>query len=56
MCTVYPENRYSRQNVISQGYEPVKSALKYGGYLREIFLLDRSKGAVLKIKEMGGQV
>ena len=43
MCTVHPENRYSRQNVISQGYEPVKSALKYGGYLREIFLLDRSK-------------
>ena len=40
---LHPENRYSRQNVISQGYEPVKSALKYGGYLREIFLLDRRK-------------
>lgn len=38
MCTVHPENKYSRQNVMDQGYEPVKTALKYGGYLREIFL------------------
>ncbi len=44
MCTVHPENRYSRQNIIKQGFKPVKTALKYGGYRREIFLRDRSEG------------
>ena len=44
MCTVHPENRYSRQNIIKQGFKPVKTALKYGGYQREIFLRDRSEG------------
>lgn len=38
MCTVHPENKYSRQNVTSQGYEMVKTAIKYGGYERGIFL------------------
>ena len=38
MCTVHPDNPYSRKNVIDQGYEPVKKALKYGGFLREIFV------------------
>ena len=28
----------------SQGFKPVKTALKYGGYRREIFLRDRSEG------------
>lgn len=44
MCTVHPENRYSRKNVTDQGYTAVKTALKYGGYLREILL-----------KQIGGQ-
>ncbi len=38
MCTVHPDNRYSRNNVISQGYEPVMVKEKYGGFVREIFL------------------
>lgn len=38
MCTVHPENPYSRKNVMDQGYQPVKKALKYGGFLREIFV------------------
>ena len=38
MCTVHPDNGYSRQNVVRQGYRAVKKALKYGGYEREIFL------------------
>ena len=33
-----------RQNIIKQGFKPVKTALKYGGYQREIFLRDRSEG------------
>ena len=38
MCTVHPDNRFSRNNVIKAGYRPVKTAYKYGGMLREIFL------------------
>lgn len=38
MCTVHPDNCYSRNNVMSQGYEPVMTKEKYGGYVREIFL------------------
>lgn len=44
MCTVHPDNCYSRNNVISQGYEFVTVKEKYGGYMREIFL-----------KRIGGQ-
>lgn len=40
MCTVHPDNCYSRNNVVSQGYKPVMVKEKYGGYLREIFLKD----------------
>lgn len=38
MCTVHPDNHYSRNNIISQGYESVCVKEKYGGYVREIFL------------------
>lgn len=38
MCTVHPDNRYSRSNVINQGYESMTVKEKYGGYKREIFL------------------
>ena len=38
MCTVHPDNYYSRNNIVSQGYEPVAVKEKYGGYIREIFL------------------
>ena len=38
MCTVHPENRYSRDNVLRQGYHVVATKEKYGGYLRDILL------------------
>lgn len=38
MCTVHPENVYSKNNVIRQGYEVVLTKEKYGGYLRDILL------------------
>lgn len=38
MCTVHPENYYSRNNVIRQGYEVVLTKEKYGGYIRDILL------------------
>ena len=38
MCTVHPDNCYSRNNVVSQGYRSVGVKEKYGGYIREIFL------------------
>lgn len=38
MCTVHPDNCYSRNNVIGQGYESVTVKEKYGGHVREIFL------------------
>lgn len=38
MCTVHPKNRYSKNNMIKQGYEVVLTKEKYGGYLRDILL------------------
>jgi ribosomal protein S18 acetylase RimI-like enzyme len=38
MCTVHPENRFSRGNVERQGYRLMKIKEKYGGCLRGIFL------------------
>ena len=31
MCTVHPDNCYSRDNIVSQGYESVAVKEKYGG-------------------------
>ena len=38
MCTVHPENRFSRENVERQGYRKVMTKEKYGGYLRDIWM------------------
>ena len=38
MCTVHPDNKYSKDNMEKQNYKVVKEALKYGGLLRLIFL------------------
>ena len=38
MCTVHPDNLYSKNNVIRQGNEVVLTKEKYGGYIRDILL------------------
>lgn len=38
MCTIHPENRYSKGNALRQGYQVMKTTEKYGGYLRNILL------------------
>lgn len=38
MCTVHPDNVYSKGNMKKQGYEVVKTTVKYGGYQRDILL------------------
>lgn len=38
MCTVHPENPYSRGNILSMGYEKIWEGLKYGGKPREVML------------------
>lgn len=38
MGTVHPDNQFSRNNFLSQGYQIVMTKEKYGGYLRDIFL------------------
>ena len=38
MCTVHPDNKYSKDNMEKQNYKVVKEALKYGGLPRLIFL------------------
>ncbi|MGN0371350.1 MAG: GNAT family N-acetyltransferase [Enterocloster sp.] len=38
MCTVHPENHYSRGNVLQQGYQVMATKEKYGGYLRDILM------------------
>ncbi len=39
-CTVHPDNRYSRESVLSQGYHVAASVKKYGGYPRDILVKD----------------
>jgi ribosomal protein S18 acetylase RimI-like enzyme len=38
MCTVHPENIYSKVNAASQGYKVVMTKEKYGGYIRDILM------------------
>lgn len=38
MCTIHPENRYSKGNATRQGYHVMKTKEKYGGLLRDILL------------------
>lgn len=38
MCTVHPENKFSRDNILRQGYEVAMTKEKYGGYPRDILL------------------
>lgn len=37
-CTAHPENCYSKNNILSQGYEVITTKEKYGGFLRDIFM------------------
>ena len=38
LCTVHPENRYSRDNVLKQGYTFVTRKKKYNGNIRDILM------------------
>ncbi|MBS5956494.1 MAG: GNAT family N-acetyltransferase [Clostridiales bacterium] len=38
MCTIHPDNFYSKSNAVRQGYEVVMTKEKYGGYIRDILL------------------
>lgn len=38
LCTVHPENHYSRNNILKQGYEFVLQKKKYNGMIRDIML------------------
>jgi ribosomal protein S18 acetylase RimI-like enzyme len=38
MCTIHPDNVYSKNNAIRQGYEVVMTKEKYGGFIRDILL------------------
>lgn len=38
MCTVHPDNHFSRENVLRQGYRVMKTTEKYGGFIRDILL------------------
>lgn len=37
-CTAHPENAYSRDNILKQGYQIMLTKEKYGGLLRHIFM------------------
>lgn len=37
-CTAHPENIYSKNNILKQGYQIMATKEKYGGFLRNIFL------------------
>ena len=36
LCTVHPENHFSRNNMVRCGFQPVVRKEKYGGLLREV--------------------
>lgn len=38
MCTIHPQNIYSKNIAISQGYKVMTTKEKYGGYVRNILL------------------
>ena len=38
LCTVHPENVFSRTNVMKQGYKKMLTKEKYGGFLRDIWM------------------
>lgn len=38
MCTIHPDNVYSINNAVRQGYEVVMTKEKYGGFIRDILL------------------
>lgn len=38
LCTVHPENQFSLNNVLKQGYKIMMTKEKYGGFLRHILL------------------
>lgn len=38
MCTIHPDNVYSKNNAVRQGYEVVMTKEKYGGLIRDILL------------------
>lgn len=38
MCTIHPENIYSKSNAVSLGYKVVMTKEKYGGYIRDILM------------------
>lgn len=38
MCTIHPDNTFSLNNALRQGYEIMMTKEKYGGYLRHILL------------------
>ncbi len=42
-CTVHPDNRYSLENVLSQGYRIAAVKEKYGGYLRAVLVKELEK-------------
>lgn len=37
-CTAHPDNRFSVNNILAQGYEVMMTKEKYGGLLRHIFM------------------
>lgn len=41
MCTIHPDNHYSKNNVLKQGYRIVATKEKYGGYTRNILLKEK---------------
>ena len=43
MCTIHPDNQFSRRNMENHGYEVKKIALCYGGLSRCILLKNAKK-------------
>lgn len=37
-CTAHPDNKYSCNNILANGYQVMMTKEKYGGFLRHIFL------------------
>lgn len=38
LCTVHPDNHFSKNTILRQGYQVIATKEKYGGHLRDILL------------------
>lgn len=50
LCTIHPDNLYSKKNALRQGYQVMATKEKYGGLLRDILMKRLDEGEYEEIR------